>query len=129
MKIYVAARFFDKDKLKAVYKRLKTDGHKITADWSKHLDPAPYDKNQQLCKQYALKDLKGVLDCEVFILLTNEKTGSGSSTELGAALALNNLLKKPKIYIVGKHLNNVFYLHPAVNIKKTIKEVYRELKS
>jgi hypothetical protein len=128
MKVYVAARFFDKEKVKEVYKRLKADGHEITADWSKHLNPKPFSKNRQRCKKYALEDLNGTINCDVFILLTNEQAGTGSSTELGAALALSVKSNKPKIYVVGKHIDgNLFYFHPLVNLRKTINEVYKEL--
>ena|ERR1035437_882740 len=129
MKIYVAARFFDKEKVKEVYKRLKADGHEITADWTSHVNPAPYDENRKMCEEYSIKDLNGVLNCEVFILVTNENVGAGSSTELGVAIAFNMSFKKPEIYVVGEHINNnTFYFHPSVNIRKNIEEVCRELK-
>ena len=128
MKIYVAARFFDKQKVKEVYKRLKADGHEITADWTGHLNPKPFTKNQKIAKQYAVKDLTGVINCDVFILLTNKQSGTGSSTELGAAFALNIKVNKPKIYIVGEHIDgNMFHFHPVANLRKTIEEVYNEL--
>jgi hypothetical protein len=71
-------------------------------------------------KKYSTEDITGVLNCDVFILLTNKEIGSGSSTELGAAIALNASSKKPKIYVVGKAIGkNIFYFHPCVNIRKT----------
>lgn len=129
MKIYVAARFFDKEKVKEVYKRLKADGHEITADWTDHVNPKPYEKNRKMCEEYSIKDINGVLNCDVLILITNEIAGAGSSTELGAAIALNLSFKKPEIYVVGEYINNnTFYFHHSVNIRKNIEEVYRELR-
>lgn len=128
MKVYVAARFFDKEKVKEIYKRLKSDGHELSADWTWHVNSKPYSDNPKRCEEYSIEDLNGIINCDVFILLTNKETGAGTSTELGAAIALNVSSNKPKIYVVGEHIgNNMFYFHPSVNIRKTIEEVYKEL--
>lgn len=129
MKIYVAARFFEKEKVREIYSQLEKMGHTIIADWTKHKNSKPYDKNPDICREYSIEDFNGVKNCDVFIFLTSKETGSGSSVELGSAIALYETGRKPKIYIVGKDLGyNVFYFHPSVNIKKNMSEVYKELK-
>jgi nucleoside 2-deoxyribosyltransferase len=129
MKVYIAARFFDKEKVKEIYKRLRKDGHEISADWTWHINSKPYSDNPERCRDYSMEDLNGVFDCDIFILLTNEEAGAGTSTELGAAIALSATSKKPKIYVVGEDIgNNMFYFHPSVNIRKTMDEVYVELR-
>jgi hypothetical protein len=128
MKIYVASRFANVDEVRRLYGLLRQDGHEITADWTVHHNVKPYSQNQELATEYAVEDLEGVKNCDVFILLTTEKVGAGSMTEFGAALLSSAIRKTPKIYVVGSHQNtNIFYIHPLVTMKKTIEEVVDEL--
>lgn len=129
MKIYVASRFQDKEKVKDIYKKLKSEGHQISGDWTGHTHTKPYTKNQKLSKKYSIEDINSVINCDVFVLLTNQEPGIGSTTELGGALALYVKNKRPKVYIVGDNLDgNMFYFHPAINSRKTVEEIIRELK-
>lgn len=128
MKIYVASRFENKDKVKKINKLLIEKGYELSGDWTNHVYTKPYDKNQQLSKNYSKEDMQAVLNADVFILLTNKKPGIGSTTELGAALALFLSKGKPKVYVVGENLDgNMFYYHPQLNLRKTIEEVLEEL--
>ncbi len=129
MKIYVASRFANIDRVKSLQKILKGHGHEITTDWTTHEHVQPVtDSNRSLATQYAIEDVKAVLDCEIFVLLTTEKTGAGSTTEFGAALLSSSLHGKPKVYVIGPYLeSNLFYLHPSVTRKQTIEEVVEEL--
>jgi len=128
MKIYVAARFQDKEKVKEIYKKLKDRGHTISGDWTNHTHTKPYKENQELSKEYSIEDMNNILNCDVFILLTNQEPGIGSTTELGGALALYIKNKSPKVYIVGDNLDgNMFYFHPEVNVKSTLEEVLEDL--
>lgn len=128
MNIYVASRFTQKKKIKKINELLRSHGHKIVFDWTDHKDIQPYDKNAEYAKIYAKDDLNGVKKCDVFILLTSHEPGAGSSTELGAAIMSHLLTGNPKIYVVGKYINNNFcYFHPNVIKKKTIEEVIKEL--
>lgn len=124
MKIYVAARFSEKKEVLRIYKLLREKGHTIIADWTLHKNIDPYDKNQAIAKKYAIEDIEAVTNSDVFILLTSAKPGLGSTTELGAAIASNELSGKPKIYVLGTHMSQNFcYFHPSVNRFKTIKQL------
>jgi hypothetical protein len=128
MKIYVAARMFEAEEVKRIYHMFEKKGHEISADWTWHKNIKPYDKNQKTAKQYAIEDMNGVVDSDVFILLTSEFPGAGSSGELGAAIMSNIKLGKPKIYVVGKDIgNNFFYFHPSVRRRENIDQVLTEL--
>lgn len=130
MKIYVAARFHDKEKVKEIYTLLKQNGHEISADWTWHTKFNPYSKHVQEVKSYATEDIEGIKNCDVFILLTSKEAGAGSSTELGAALSLTLQTDKPKIYVIGEYIDeNMFFFHPAVKIRKNVNEVLKEIKT
>jgi len=130
VKFYIAARFTEKDKVRGIYQLLKKNGHQITADWTLHKPIKPYDKNAEIARDYALEDMNGVIDCDVFVLIASEDTGTGSAGELGAAILSQAKLGKPKIYVIGEYMgNNFFYFHPTVIRKNNIEEVLDDLKS
>src|SRR5260370_13377109 len=115
MKIYVAGRFENKQEVREAQSLLRSYGHQITHDWTKHLPIKPYSKSQELARQYGAADMEGVRNCDVFILLAKGGSGTGSSAELGAAIGSNLSLGKPKIYVVGDLSDCVFFYHPSVN--------------
>lgn len=128
MKFYIAARFTEKDEVRRIYDILVTKGHKIAVDWTKHKTIKPYDKNSKLAAEYAIEDMNGVINCDIFVLLTSENTGSGSSGELGAAILSKIKFNKPNIYVIGNHFgNNFFYFHPVVKMKRDINEVLEDI--
>lgn len=123
MKFYVAARFSDKNKVKEINKLILDKGYKLSGDWTDHVKTDSYEKQIERSRKYAIEDVDAVINCDVFVLLLNEKGGTGSSTELGIALALNK-----KIYAIGDHIgNNMFNFHPLVNQRNTIEDVLKEL--
>lgn len=128
MRVYIASKFKDKDKVKKLNKLFKKKGYELSGDWTDHVQVKPYTKEPKRSKAYANEDINASINCDVFILLTSKEGGTGSSTELGAAIVSYLLVKKPKIYVVGKHMGvNMFYFHPSVNRRKTIDEVLKEL--
>lgn len=123
MKFYVAARFSDKERVKKINDLIKNKGYELSGDWTSHIGSNDYSKTSERSRKYAIEDIKAVINCDVFILILNEKGGTGSSTELGVALALNK-----KIYAVGEYIeNNMFNFHPSVTHKKTIEDLFLDI--
>lgn len=127
MKIYIASRTSERNIVKKLSKLFVSEGHQIL-DWTWHKNIKPYNKNKKVAKDYAIEDIENIKNCDIFILLANKNPGTGSTTELGAAIASNLINKSPKIYVVGKSIDkNLFYFYPSVIIKKNIDEVLKEI--
>lgn len=62
-------------------------------------------------------DITGVVNAYIYVITTNnERAGKGMYAELGAALALNQVIGWPAIFLVGALKNpSIFYMHPAVH--------------
>ncbi len=127
-KIYIAARTSQRDEVKQLNERFRHSGFTVF-DWTGHKNTRPYSENKEIAIEYSKKDLDYVKNCDIFILLTKDMPGLGSTTEFGMALLSNSILSKPSIYVVGSDINNMFFMHPAVKIKKTIDEVISDLKT
>lgn len=127
MKIYIASRTSEREGVRRLNQILSDKGFEIL-DWTGHKNTKPYEENKSLAKEYSLEDAQMVKDCDIFILLTSEFPGSGSTTEFGMALFSYELFKKPNIYVVGKNINNIFFFHPGVKMVKTSEELLKILK-
>lgn len=87
MKIYVSAKFDDKERVKAVYALLKQAGHTITHEWIHNKASYPFSLDPEFTTQCAEEDFNGVLQADVFIVLSHQEPSMGASGELGAAIA------------------------------------------
>lgn len=133
MKFFVSGQINDANKIQSLMNEFVVAGHEITHDWTvtdvflgsseaKLKDPTETGLR-------AAKDISGVVDCDVYVLSSdNQDVGKGMHVELGAALALNQITGKPKVYIVGKmnHMS-VFYFHPSVVRKENMGQVLSEV--
>lgn len=126
-RVYIASRFDRKQEVVELCKRFKKLGYEISVDWTVHEPIKPYEDNIAHARQYSIEDMRGIIGCDLFVLLT-DKEGTGIYAELGAAIFSNLEHGKPKIYVVGDYLSNcMFYFHPSVNRRKTIDEVIKEI--
>lgn len=124
MKFYVAARFFEKETVKEVYRRIVEKGHSITKDWTEHEDITPYGDNIPQAQRCSKEDIRGVIDADVFILLTSAG-GHGMWVELGAAIATCAMTSIPAIFVVGPHADDcMFSHHPLVTVVNNLDEVF-----
>jgi len=127
MKIYIASRFHKKEEVKKLYKLFRDKGHKISSDWTLHKRIKPYKENQEMASKYAIEDVEGVKDSDIFIMIS-DNTGTGLYTELGVAIASCVEFGKPKIYIIGDYKDRfMFHFHPSINLKNNIEEVLKEI--
>ncbi len=126
MKFYLAASIKEKKKAAEICNKIKLAGHQIAADWTQDIPITRDDKNFFTEKQKrALRDLDGVLNCDIFVILSEPIDGRAKYSELGAALASHLNSNKPKkIYVVGSDTTrSLFFFHPAVEHKKSIEAV------
>lgn len=124
MKFYVVAGFILRDEVKKLNRVIREHGHEIVHDWTEHEKlEHTFNRVSSLAKEYALLDVDGVRDSEVFVLLSG-KYGVGHHTELGVAISSYLDHGKPEIYVIGNHWEeSMFFFHPAVKRRKTIEEV------
>lgn len=128
MKVYVAAKFNDKEKVKQVYESLKKEGHIITHEWIHNKPASPFTENPEFTAKCVTEDINGVLSSDIFILLSNVEPSLGSATELGVAIASFINFKKPYIYVVGPYFDaNFAFFHAAVQQKETIADVLKDM--
>lgn len=115
MKVYLASSFLNKYNARQAMTLLELKGHTITYDWT--VNQTIEDPRSPLWAEHAEKDMQGVKDCEVFILLWPGRYSSNS--EFGMALALG----KPTILVGGVDKDiNLFYHHRSVRFAPTISD-------
>lgn len=123
MKFYIASRFGNKEEVRKIIEFLRERGHDVSMDWTVHESIKPFEKNMERAKRYAIEDIDGVRDCDVFILISDE-AGTGMYIELGVAIALDK-----RIFVVGEHTERtIFYFHPKIQRRDSIEDVFRELR-
>ncbi len=125
--VYIAARFARKEEVKAIYSKLQPLRYVPSKDWTNHRAIKPYDAHPELAREYAIDDVNGARNSDLFILLSDAE-GTGMHTELGIALERHLEFGKPQIYVIGEHLSrSFFFYHPAVKRRENIEDVIREL--
>jgi hypothetical protein len=123
MKIYVAAKWCDRELVRQLYEYLRKNGHRITVDWTSHEYPDEIDegsvKYNAFLTNWAMLDIQGVRDCDVLIALFQEpRHQRGAMIEVGAGLGLGK-----KVIVVGKAENSSTLLfHPLVTKVDTLDE-------
>ena len=132
MKFYLAATIKNKVAVEKMVSTLKASKHEITVDWTAGESVPLVQRNarQDEVRAVALRDLRGIQDADVFVLLTEPPDGRSMYVELGAAIALQKCRKRPQIFVVGKECNqSVFFFHPVVTRVNDLNEVLAMLES
>lgn len=125
---YVASRFALKEEIRKIYSELEKIGYSVSGDWTRHKPIKPYEKHPRLSREYSVQDINRARKSNLFILIS-DRAGTGMHTELGSAIDHYLEFKRPRIYVIGKHLSaSMFFFHPAVRRKETIEELIEELK-
>ena len=130
MKIYVAGKWKEREKVKSIMDIFEARGHIITCDWTKHIAPErnervggngiftkDYDWSKNVDwahnghKTYAEEDLEGVKTCDVLVayMLDSDVCYKGAWIEIGIALGLDK-----KVIIIGKEVTSVFLSLPNI---------------
>jgi nucleoside 2-deoxyribosyltransferase len=113
MKIYLAGKWEERERIGEYAKRLESTGHTITWRWFDHEIPGAVPE------QCAVLDKWGVEHADVCIyIFEREKAYKGTYTELGMAIAFNK-----RMILVGNAADrNVFAHYPLVERVKTFDE-------
>jgi hypothetical protein len=106
MKVYVAGKWEEKERVREVQRQLISAGHTISFDWTQVCDGT-----EEHMKVQAANDKQGVLDADAFVgVFEKDLRYSGALTEMGMAMA-----NGAKIYILGNAVDtNLFMRLPEV---------------
>jgi hypothetical protein len=139
LKAYVAGRISRQEDIRDILARLRGVGIEITRDWTwtttitNEQDAEVFRKKSYatLDPKYheeADRDLKAVLDADIFIVLTDEN-GSSMYVETGAAFAGKNIRNTPQLlYAIGPHFDRmVFYQHNDIIRVTAVDEILADL--
>ena len=129
MKFFIAGYIQDKETVKQIYGLIRQAGHEIVTDWTND-DPVTRDDPNffQEKQKRAVRDLEGVMECDVFVILAEPIDGRAKYSEFGIALMSNVEKGTPHLFVVGEDTTrSLFFFHPAVKHKKSIEEVLEEL--
>jgi hypothetical protein len=131
MKVFVSGQLQEKEYVKAVYLKLQEVGMEIAHDWTR-TENLPLDaKVSNEAGERARRDIQGVIDADIYILLANNSNrGKGMYAELGAALALATVRGTPSIYVVGPiNHESIFYHHPLTKHFSSIDDCVAHIKA
>lgn len=134
LNIYVAGRFREYERVRAVVDEIIAIGHEITHDWTRSLEfdengrpLVPIEESTKALtpsdsKKYALDDLQGVRDADIMILLADSEGLYGALIEAGIAIEC-----AVEVWLVDPIRDSVFwYLSPCRRFG-SIGEVYERL--
>ena len=120
MKIYVAGKTHDWERVRRVQEACKRLGHTITFDWTETIEDIGPDVGHEFKtltpefkRECGEKDLLGVTSCELIIALIDHEHVTGTLIEVGIALGLYK-----EVWLVGTPVrDSVFYYLPQVTQK------------
>lgn len=129
MKVFVSGQIEEKQSTRIAYLELEEAGCTITHDWTRADSIGSVVDNKDEAASRAEKDIRGVLDADLYILMSdNVHVGKGMYAELGAAIALKEKTGSPRIVTVGKRNHpSIFYFHPAVEHFDSMDELIQTL--
>jgi hypothetical protein len=117
LKAFVSGQLKEKETVRTIYSRLADLGITTAHDWTTTDNlVGSYSQNPEEAGARAARDIQGVCDADLYILMTdNEFPGKGMYVELGAALVLAETTGSPKVFVVGpRNHESIFYYHPLV---------------
>lgn len=112
MKVYVAAQYARKREIRECSAILRDAGYEVVSTW--HLEPHEANVTLAECgndllREYALRDLGEILQCEAFIFVAedqhNQPPRGGRHVEFGYALA-----HYKRVLVIGDRENMFHYL-------------------
>lgn len=99
MKIYLAACFEERLRIRDVADKLWNEGHEITSTWLHETTQPPYMNQDEFFKKLAVKDLTEIAAADLLIMDTFVMSPrGGASNEFGFALGA---FQKKLVWVVG----------------------------
>lgn len=125
MKIYVAGKFEEAERVRRVHKLLRSRNFAITHDWTTE-DASIYEGEAKATykRQCAMNDYLGVVNADA-VLVINHALLYGGAAEMGMAIALH----KP-VLVVGSEIRENIFFHlgaPYVRICTSLSDAIRQL--
>ncbi len=124
MKLFVAGKVGKEQETRKAMQIIRDSGNELTFDWTSIPHLSPYEDNEDMSRNAAILEARGVLECDALILLADEQ-GVGMYVELGMAIASG----KPVFVIGGESAPTMFLYHPLVQRVKTVPEALSLLRT
>jgi len=108
-KIYISLKFEEiEERYQHIKEKLEEAGYEVVSNWDKHQKCSLEDNTfDPIAKQQATEDLKGIEECDIFLIEYFGRKGTGMFLELGYALGLNK-----RIIAVGPEvLTSSMFMH------------------
>jgi nucleoside 2-deoxyribosyltransferase len=115
VKIYLAAKFEQKRKMRGIRAFLQNDGHEITSRWIdvEHEEDKSHTVTDAHRIEYAQMDVADVLKADVLVAFSQPRVepaiGGGRHVEFGIALHAGK-----KIIVVGPKGEHIFHYWPGI---------------
>lgn len=126
LKVYVASSIKNKNKVKDVFEFLSARGHQVITDWTLTDDIPEEDRDtsRDYIRTLAKRDFEGIRESDVFVMLSEPAEGRSMYVELGVALASNDAIGRPVVFVLGSRNNeSVFYFLSSVNRVESLDEL------
>ena len=120
-KVYIAARWVEREKMPEIAEELEVRGHSITHEWWKF---EALESNPEKMKEFGQQDVMGVFKSDL-VLLINSGKSEGKAVEQGLAIALGR-----PIVAVGKrgeHSQNVFHYLEDYRWVENLEQAYETI--
>jgi len=130
MKFYVASSISNKAAVQHAFASLRSAGHEVTTDWTLTDDvpEAEREAKRDYVRSVVKRDFEGILEADVFLLLSEPSEGRSMYVELGIAIAMYDVARRPLVFVVGPRTNHAaFYFHPSVQRVNSIDEVFERV--
>lgn len=131
MRFYIAAFVGEMDRVRSIQQELRELGHEIAVDWTLYEGVAykERDRRPEQVREIAVRDMQGVRDSDVFVLLAEPPDGRARYAELGAAIMSAIEKGRPRIYVLGEHTRySVFFYHPTVKRVGSLSEILADIR-
>ena len=117
LKIYISSNYSRCNEANELAKYFIESGHEILSLWHEE------DKQPKCSLTQALRNIWGIQQCDLFILLSGNKITSGNrSFEFGVAYS-----NKKKIIVIDRNEKSLFELLPGISHYESIEELKRTI--